>query len=337
MFGVLVAFGLAGLAVVLISFGTTHKQSELGVIAGLWSALLGYLAIYGVRHHSSGSAAAPEAAPALPASGGELELAGSREVETTRNAEARREYEERLQALVQAEIAKLSDTMTSELHSLRDQVSQLRGELVDQVGGQLRLERVETTRVIGSNIEALQHEVRRLVVGRDDLSASAFGHQRPVEIAVALPEQLRPEPVRVEPARPEPVSAEPIHAVHAVHAVHTVHAVHAVDTTPAAATKSPPEPARVARAEPEPEPAAAVQFDSDPFAGLPRLTRFTDDDVASSETRELPTVSDGRRRRHRHSAEDEVATAEPDQSGGRRRRADNEPNDILQRLLASRP
>ena len=48
--------------------------------------------------------------------------------------------------------------------ALRAEIASLRGELLEKVGGQLRLERIETTRVIGSDLEALQHEVRQLKV-----------------------------------------------------------------------------------------------------------------------------------------------------------------------------
>ena len=53
--GVIVSFGLAVLAVCLIAFGSTHKQATLGALAGVWSALLGYLSIYGVRRHPAPS------------------------------------------------------------------------------------------------------------------------------------------------------------------------------------------------------------------------------------------------------------------------------------------
>ena len=96
MFGVIVAFGLAGVAVCLIVFSNTHKWTMLGAVSGLWSALIGYASIYGVRGHAHPVVAAEP-------SGSELALAGSREIETTRDADARREYEERLQSLVQHE------------------------------------------------------------------------------------------------------------------------------------------------------------------------------------------------------------------------------------------
>ena len=144
----------------------------MGALAGVWSALLGYLSIYGVRRHPESSPSSPS--PGSPAT--ELELARSREVETTRDA-AERRVRERLHALVQSELGRISETLNSELHALQDQVAELRGELVEKVGGQLRLERVETTRVIGSNIEAFEHEEfrRRLAVGRDDVGVLSRG------------------------------------------------------------------------------------------------------------------------------------------------------------------
>jgi len=52
--------------------------------------------------------------------------------------------------------------MNDHIGALRTEVAALRAEVVDKLGGQLRLERIETTRVIGSDLEALQHEIRRL-------------------------------------------------------------------------------------------------------------------------------------------------------------------------------
>jgi hypothetical protein len=311
VFGVIVAFGLAGLAVCLIVFSSTHKWAVLGAITGGWSALIGYLAIYGVRGHAQ-----PVIVPAAP--GGELALVGSREVETTRDADARREYEERLQSLVQSELAHISDAMNEQLHALRDQVAELRGELVEKVGGQLRLERVETTRVIGSNIEALQHEVRRLAVGRDDLGQS-FRRSDPVEIHAA-------EPITAPIAPPVP----PPIVVPVAPPIQQPPVAPSVQAPVAAPVASMPP---VAPAAPEVAPAPSPTLGSDPFAGLPRLTRFVDDDAAS-ETRELPKV--GESRGHRHATEDEVEPPKGRHAGGRRRRDDDEPNDILQRLLADR-
>jgi hypothetical protein len=294
--GVILAFGLGVLAVCLICFGSTHKQAVLGALAGLWAALLGYVAVYGVRdHHHPIALVGPPADEGLGARVA-LELAGAREVETTRDAAARRDYEERLQALVHTELTKISEAVADEVSALRDEVSQLRGELVEKVGGQLRLERVETTRVIGSNIEALQHELRRLTVTRDDLATGT---------PTSSIEHLRPEPAPV-PFQPVPVVQVPVVQAPVVQAP--------LVQAPVVQTPAP-------------------TLGSDPFAGLPRLSRF-EDDAASDETREIPAVSEPRRR-HRHDA-DEVATPETEAGGGRRRRPDGETNDILQRLLSTR-
>ncbi len=330
--GVIVAFGLAGLAVVLICFGNTHKQSQLGVIAGLWSALLGYLSIYGVRHRPG---------TASGSTGSDLELASSRQLETTRDAASRREYEERLQALVQAELAKFADSMSSELDSLRAEVAHLRGDLVEKVGGQLRLERVETTRVIGSNIEALQHEVRRLAVGRDDPPPL-----RPVEIAATavtaasgatpppavpptatspaaapsaasapLPPAPAPAPAAAPPA-PPPVVSPPISVAPPI--------VVAPPWTPPVKTPIP-----VVATAP-----AASPPGRDPFADLPRLTPFVDDAPDAREGAAVASVAPVTA--NRHAAPEPVESARSGTSGGRRHRADDTPNEILERLLSRR-
>ncbi len=64
--------------------------------------------------------------------------------------------------MVRREIETIQRVVGDQLGRLREDVSALRGDLVDQVGGKIRLERIETTRVIGSDIEALQNEVRQL-------------------------------------------------------------------------------------------------------------------------------------------------------------------------------
>ena len=156
------AFGLAAVAICLIAFGS-HRETQLGVIAGLWSAFFGAVSIYGVRH-------APPAPAHLAENGGsELEPAQRKAVASRRDAEYGREYEERLQSLVQAELGKLTGAMAGELNSLRQEVAQLRGELLEKVGGQLRLERVEATRVIGSNIDGIAPASRSCSDGAEPL------------------------------------------------------------------------------------------------------------------------------------------------------------------------
>src|SRR5206468_10623909 len=77
------------------------------------------------------------------------------------DAAQRMDYERRLQMMVRHEI---QQALGSELTNLRSEVAALRSEILEKVGGQIRLERIETTRMIGSDMEALQHEVRQAKV-----------------------------------------------------------------------------------------------------------------------------------------------------------------------------
>src|SRR2546421_344773 len=56
-----------------------------------------------------------------------------------------------------------------------DLVDKVSGSLAEKVSGQLRLERIETTRVISSDIDELQHEVRRLAVARSSTPPALDG------------------------------------------------------------------------------------------------------------------------------------------------------------------
>jgi hypothetical protein len=148
-FGLAVVLGV--IAVWLISTSTTPKSLQLGVLAGLWGAILGAFTAFGRRQHDE---------PEAPAeTGTELELRASGELDRADEAAARRAYEVRLEHMLRREI---NATMTREVASLRSEIAQLRQDLLEKVGGQLRLERIETTRLIGSDLEALQHEVRQL-------------------------------------------------------------------------------------------------------------------------------------------------------------------------------
>lgn len=141
--GVVLAVALAAVAVWLIVTNSSRKMFEIGVVAGLWSALIGAFAMFGARRPHE---AAGEQLP-VPARVAEIELS------------ARRDFEERLQQLLRREI---DSAIGRETSALRNEISQLRHDLLEKVGGQLRLERIEVTRVIGADLEALQEEVRQL-------------------------------------------------------------------------------------------------------------------------------------------------------------------------------
>ena len=191
--GLVVAVALAGVAAWLVVTGNeSPRRVQLGVLAGLWSALLAGFALYGARRATN-----LDVDPGRPTST-ELELRSVRtELERAEEAAARRTHEARLEQLLRAEV---QAAITREITSLRAEIADLRGELLEKVGNQVRLERIETTRVIGSDLEALQHEVRQLqAVTRE---AGDVGTMR---APVAEPPTLRPI---VEPARVRPVSRE---------------------------------------------------------------------------------------------------------------------------------
>jgi hypothetical protein len=193
IFVLVVAVALAGAGGWLIVTGKTTKRVELGVIIGLWSALLGAFALYGARR------SAPLDTESDRPSSNELELRSMRtELERAEEAAARRAHEARLEQLLRAEV---QAAIAREVTSLRAEIADLRGELLEKVGNQVRLERIETTRVIGSDLEALQHEVRQQLqaVARE---VGDIGTQR---AQPAEPATLRPI---VEPARVRPVSRE---------------------------------------------------------------------------------------------------------------------------------
>jgi hypothetical protein len=190
--GIVVAVVLAVVAVVAVSFGSSTKQDQLGVIAGLWSALIFAVTFYGIRHHKD---------ERQVGRGGELEVRQLAELESVAATAARGEYEQQLQDMVQRELAKVQRAVLAQLDELQAEVAGLRGDLVEKVGGQLRLERIETTRVIGSDIENLQHEVRRLAIARDAFT----GGQDTADVPAAdVREVLDVDVLRARPAaRPE--------------------------------------------------------------------------------------------------------------------------------------
>jgi hypothetical protein len=142
---------LGVLAIWLVVTGTTQKSTTVGALLGFWAVLMAAFPVFGSRQpHALDLAQPPDARPATG-------------LERMSDAADRREYEYRLQQMLRHEI---QAALGPELTSLRTDIAALRSELVEKVGGQLRLERIETTRVIGSDIEALQHEVRQLKDGR---------------------------------------------------------------------------------------------------------------------------------------------------------------------------
>lgn len=332
------AVALGAVAVWLIVTSTTQKRIELGILAGLWGLLLGTFSMLGNRRalavpssHLAESRAedvdATDAGPALAGSdaaaagsaGAALELRSAVALEREADAEERRAWQARFEQLMRHEVR---DAMSDEVSSLRAEIASLRGELLEKVGGQLRLERIETTRLIGSDLEALQHEVRQLKVAADGAEfTDASDHRivsQPYTRSVVEPAQTRPVTRHtadvesdIQPARrPEPMAQAP-----------------AAEPAPSARPEPPP---------PRPSPPP-----DDDFATLPRLSPFTDVGPEPAE-REAPApapnnYSGRRRRQDEQDAERQRAGRHADRSTGRRHRRDDEDDegdDALTRPLS---
>jgi len=305
------AAGLGVAALCLVVFGTSQRQLQLGVLLGLWGALIAACLQVLPR------ADRPEAEPGeqlaearaqaaelheaqlkvvalqqeqLEAArqayfSQEIELRQFSELQLTRDADARQESEHRLELALGRAVERV---LHERLSSLRDEVAALRAEVVEKLGGQLRLERIETTRVIGSDLEALQHEIRRLA------AASSDGIAAPVRAA----------------ARPEPEGSRDIVDAELVEFPPPA------TELPAPAAEQPSVRADQPAARPEPAPRAA-----DPFAALPRLSPLSSDlDLIPDSG---PAEDSGKRRGGRRRAP-ELAD-DPRYQG--RRRADGSPAD----------
>jgi hypothetical protein len=165
--GFVLALGLGGFGVWLLVTGDSQKQAQIGALASFWGLLIGSFVMFGSRRGDSASAEssrAPEAVRAPELAGPTvIQLAQAAQLARLEEAAAHREHEQRLEHMIRHEV---QSTVSSEMAGLRSELVNLRSELLDsltdRVGGQLRLERIETTRVIGSDIEALQREVQLL-------------------------------------------------------------------------------------------------------------------------------------------------------------------------------
>src|SRR6185437_7047988 len=124
--GFALAVVLGAVAIWLIVTSTSQKRIEIGVLAGLWGLLLGAFAVFGSRH--------PQPAAAAGVSGQEVALRGTSDLERADDAAARRHFEARLEHMLRREI---QTSMAREVSALREEVSSLRTELLDKVGGQL--------------------------------------------------------------------------------------------------------------------------------------------------------------------------------------------------------
>jgi hypothetical protein len=314
-FGLAIALG--GVAVWLIVTSTTQKRIEIGVLTGLWGLLLGAYSMFGSRRALSYGDPMLAERPL----GAELELrSGPTDLERAEAAAERRAFQAGLEQLLHREIR---TAVSLEVGELRSEIAALRSELLEKVGGQIRLERIETTRVIGSDLEALQEEVRQLKAVREAAAAApapsivnlvATGSAEPAFTRVvpsAAAPLLQPEPepagestapippireaapLAPQPARWAPIGAEPESIAPGPG---PVRATPQPAPEPAAAAPEPalPKPAPEPAADPAGEPAAApvaaaTEPPEDPFAGLPRIRPFTEFDLDPIEPAAAPS------------------------------------------------
>jgi hypothetical protein len=218
-----VAAALGATALCLVVFGTSQKQLQLGVLLGLWACLIAAL-VLGARRgqpddrdpmaeFERAQAQAAELHEAqlkvvalqqeqLEAArqayfSQEIELRQFGELQLARDASARRESELKLEASLRRELERV---MIEQLAPLREEVAALRAEVLDKLGGQLRLERIETTRVIGSDLEALQHEIRRLAAGRPESLAAPTGA---IQAHADAPQNIAPQNIAPQNIAPQ--------------------------------------------------------------------------------------------------------------------------------------
>ena len=142
--GVASAFGLGAVAACLIAFSSSTKAIQLGVIAGLWSALLGAVTIYGIRRQHAPAPTAEDVPTGAP------ELRASRVPESQQDAAAPRNDEQQLQDIVRRELAKIQQSLSEQLALVSAEVIALRGEFVEKVAGQVLLGREATPMVVST-------------------------------------------------------------------------------------------------------------------------------------------------------------------------------------------
>lgn len=145
-----VAIALASTAAVVLS--DDPETLRLAVVGALWAFVLAAFAAPR-RRESGASAGEPGTA---------LELRRTYEIELEKEVAARREYELQLEVYLRRELER---GLAEDVAALRDEVGQMRGEMIDRLDGELRMERIETTRLIGGSLRALQDEARRLGIG----------------------------------------------------------------------------------------------------------------------------------------------------------------------------
>jgi hypothetical protein len=145
-----VAIALASTAAVVLS--DDPETLRLAVVGALWAFVLAAFAAPR-RRESDAPAGEPGTA---------LELRRTYEIELEKEVAARREYELQLEVYLRRELER---GLAEDVAALREEVGRMRGDMIDRLDGELRMERIETTRLIGGSLRALQDEARRLGIG----------------------------------------------------------------------------------------------------------------------------------------------------------------------------
>jgi hypothetical protein len=145
---VAVVIALASTAAVVIS--DDPQTLRLAVVGALWAFVLAAFAAPRRRSADDDDGDRP---------GTEIELRKTYEIELEREVAARREYELQLEVYLRRELER---GLAEDVAALRDEVGRMRGEMMDRLDGELRMERIETTRLVGGSLRALQDQARRL-------------------------------------------------------------------------------------------------------------------------------------------------------------------------------
>src|SRR5918993_1288394 len=149
-----VALGLAVLAAAASTAAVVVAEDpqvlRLAIVGALWAFVL---AAFAAPRRSEPEADEP---------GTEVELRRTYEIELEREVAARREYELQLEVYLRRELER---GLQEDVQSLRDEVQGMRAEMFERLDGELRMERIETTRLIGGSLRALQDEARPLGIG----------------------------------------------------------------------------------------------------------------------------------------------------------------------------
>ncbi|MGP4021482.1 DUF6779 domain-containing protein [Saccharopolyspora sp. 5N708] len=286
------ALVLAAAATAVLVLSDDARLLRLGLVAALWSALIGAFAVARLRHRV--------------VEGEQLAVERQRvyELELEREIAARREFELEAAAEARRQVAEESD---AELKALQAELRRLRESLEQVAGGDLLFERValraESTRVRSLPERAkAEGQIVQHPQGRELPAAPPpTGAPPNTELIARLsgdqpPEELRPKPPRVEERRPKPPRARPKPQPMQAHPHHQTPArrpetVHYERPEPPRRVPEPPMPPK-AKSRPEP-PAAPPAPKPDPAGAHAEGTSVNDLLAAYG------NVSDTQRRRRR--------------------------------------